>query len=111
MAKKDLDWGNLGFTYMKTNKRFVANYKDGKWDDGAIPSDVMAFYFDNTNVKNEQTALGEIWNKEIQPVICGYVSYDEAHDKIAQELKDAGMDKYLAEVQKQLDEYFKTEGK
>lgn len=88
---------------------FIESYT--KWDDGAIPSDVMAFHFDNTNVKNEQTALGELWNKELQPVICGYVSYDEAYPKISQELKDAGMDKYLEEVQKQLDEYLKSEGK
>ena len=39
MAKKDIDWANLGFAYMKTDKRFVANYKDGAWDDGTITSD------------------------------------------------------------------------
>ena len=30
MSKKDLDWSNLSFAYTKTDKRFVANYKDGK---------------------------------------------------------------------------------
>ena len=35
MEKKNLDWGNLGFGYMTTDYRYVANYKDGKWDDGA----------------------------------------------------------------------------
>ena len=29
MEKKDLDWGNIGFSYMPTDKRYVANYKDG----------------------------------------------------------------------------------
>ena len=27
MEKKNIDWGNLGFGYMPTDKRFVANYK------------------------------------------------------------------------------------
>jgi branched-chain amino acid aminotransferase len=39
MSKKDLDWGNLGFGYMPTDYRFVANYKDGKWDEGGLTKD------------------------------------------------------------------------
>lgn len=39
MAKKDIDWANLGFGYISTDYRFVANYKDGKWDDGVITTD------------------------------------------------------------------------
>lgn len=36
---KDIDWSNIGFGYMKTDYRFVANYKDGKWDDGILTTD------------------------------------------------------------------------
>ncbi|MBO6046410.1 MAG: branched-chain amino acid aminotransferase [Erysipelotrichaceae bacterium] len=39
MEKKDLDWGNLGFGYMTTDYRFVANYKDGKWEKGELITD------------------------------------------------------------------------
>lgn len=39
MEKKNIDWGNLGFTYMRTDQRFVANWKDGVWDDGAMTAD------------------------------------------------------------------------
>lgn len=41
MEKKNLDWSNLGFSYMKTDKRYVANYtaKAGKWDEGALIDD------------------------------------------------------------------------
>ena len=39
MEKKDLDWGNIGFSYMPTDKRYVANYKDGAWDEGGMTSD------------------------------------------------------------------------
>ena len=41
MVKKDIDWGNLGFAYMPTDKRFVANYKDGAWDEGMLSDDPM----------------------------------------------------------------------
>ncbi len=36
MEKKNIDWGNLGFSYVQTDKRFVANYKDGAWDEGVL---------------------------------------------------------------------------
>ena len=39
MEKKNLDWANIGFGYRKTDKRYVATYKDGKWDNGALIED------------------------------------------------------------------------
>ena len=36
MNKKNIDWGNLGFGYMPTEWRYVANYKDGQWDEGGL---------------------------------------------------------------------------
>ena len=37
--KKNIDWKNLGFGYIKTDYRFVSNYKDGKWDEGELSTD------------------------------------------------------------------------
>ncbi len=39
MEKKKIDWGSLGFNYMPTDKRFVAIYKDGAWDEGKLTED------------------------------------------------------------------------
>lgn len=39
MEKKNIDWKNLGFGYMPTDYRFVANYTNGEWDEGALISD------------------------------------------------------------------------
>ena len=36
---KDIDWSNLGFGYIQTDKRFVANFKNGAWDGGALVED------------------------------------------------------------------------
>jgi len=39
MMKADVDWGNLGFGYVKTDERYVSEYKDGKWDEGRLTGD------------------------------------------------------------------------
>ncbi len=39
MEKKNIDWSSLGFGYIKTDFRFVSNYKDGAWDDGVLTED------------------------------------------------------------------------
>ena len=41
MEKKNIDWANLGFSYQQTDKRYVANYKDGTWDEGGLVEDPM----------------------------------------------------------------------
>jgi branched-chain amino acid aminotransferase len=39
MEKQNLDWGNLTFSYMKTDYSYVSNYKDGAWDEGGLTPD------------------------------------------------------------------------
>ena len=39
MEKKNLDWGNLGFGYVKTDYRYVSHYKNGSWDEGCLTED------------------------------------------------------------------------
>lgn len=37
--KKDIDWGNLGFGYITTDKRYVADYREGQWQEGRLTDD------------------------------------------------------------------------
>lgn len=37
--KKNIDWGNLGFSYIPTDYRYVSNFKDGAWDEGTLTTD------------------------------------------------------------------------
>ena len=37
--EKNIDWSNLGFGYIKTDYRYISNFKDGKWDDGVLSTD------------------------------------------------------------------------
>ena len=41
MDKKNIDWSGLGFGYIKTDKRYVSNYTNGAWDEGALIEDDM----------------------------------------------------------------------
>lgn len=50
MEHKNLDWRNLGFNYRETDKRYVSNFKDKKWDVGI-------FTEDQTVVLNESAAV------------------------------------------------------
>lgn len=50
MEKKNIDWGSLGFAYMPTDKRYVSNYKDGKWDEGALIDDPVVHISESAGV-------------------------------------------------------------
>nr|WP_312579653.1 branched-chain amino acid aminotransferase [Sedimentibacter sp.] len=39
MQKKDIKWSELGFDYIKTDKRYISHWKDGSWDDGQLVED------------------------------------------------------------------------
>lgn len=39
MSNKQLDWANLGFGYVQTEKRYVANFKNGAWEEGFLTED------------------------------------------------------------------------
>ena len=39
VEKKDLDWGNIGFSYMQTDYSYEAHWKDGEWDEGGLTTD------------------------------------------------------------------------
>src|SRR5699024_11115543 len=35
----ELDWENLGFSYIKTDYGYLSYWKNGKWDDGTVTED------------------------------------------------------------------------
>jgi len=84
---------------------FIEEYNS--WDDNAKTSAVIAFHFDNSNVLEIETAINEVIQQRFTPIECGYVDFDTNYPAAVEELKAAGIDEYVAEVQRQLDEYFK----
>lgn len=47
----DIDWNNLGFSYIKTDYRYISHFKDGKWDEGNLVTD------NKLNISEASTAL------------------------------------------------------
>ena len=39
MAKKNIDWGNLTFSYTETDYSYVSMYENGEWDEGTLTPD------------------------------------------------------------------------
>lgn len=39
MEKKNINWSELGFGYVQCENRYVSNYKNGAWDEGALTTD------------------------------------------------------------------------
>lgn len=36
MKKVDLDWGNIGYGYIRTDYNYISYWKEGKWDEGQL---------------------------------------------------------------------------
>lgn len=39
MEKKDIKWSELGFSYIKTDFRYISHWKNGSWDEGQLVED------------------------------------------------------------------------
>lgn len=48
--KIDIDWASLPFGYYQTEKRFVSNFKNGKWDDGCMTTDATVVLNESAGV-------------------------------------------------------------
>jgi len=81
----------------------IDNYKS--WDDKAIVSDSLGFRFNNEKVKLIETALKEVAGKDLAAIRSGFVDFDKEYPKAMKKLKAAGIDEYVAEIQRQLEEF------
>lgn len=49
-TKKDIDWSSLGFGYVKTDYRYVSNFKGGSWDEGTLSTDATVTMHESAGV-------------------------------------------------------------
>ena len=75
------------------------------FDNNAIYSKKTGFVFDVTPVQTENALLTAIIQEKVQPIGFGLGSYDEDFPEVLEELKAAGLDKYIEEYQKQFSEF------
>lgn len=81
-----------------------------QFNDSSISAKSLGFNFDSTPVKNEVAACINVWQTGVAPLVCGAADPKTLPDVIAR-FKAAGLDKVIAEAQKQLDEWVKKNKK
>ncbi|GIN56132.1 ABC transporter substrate-binding protein [Lederbergia ruris] len=84
---------------------------DDKWEkfeefnESAKPAPTLGFHFNSDPVRTEIASISNV-SKEFYPALAtGAVDPEENLPKFNQKLKDAGLDKVMAEIQKQFDEW------
>ncbi|MDL2233640.1 ABC transporter substrate-binding protein [Ruminococcaceae bacterium OttesenSCG-928-L11] len=90
----------------------TADYWDvtRKFNDDALKSKAFGFTYDSANVNNEVTACTNVVAKYHKALMCGALNPAETLPKFNQELKDAGIDRIIAEKQTQLDAWYAEYG-
>ncbi|WP_176835492.1 MULTISPECIES: ABC transporter substrate-binding protein [unclassified Paenibacillus] len=91
--------GPAGDLLAATNAKWKAN--------NIIDTKLATFVLDDTNIKNELAALANVQKTYLLPIYHGLVKPEEGIPVAKQKLKEAGLDKVQAEMQKQIDEFIK----
>ncbi|WP_248930046.1 ABC transporter substrate-binding protein [Paenibacillus hamazuiensis] len=79
-----------------------------KFNKGAIKSKALGFTPDMTSLKTESVAVMNVVNQYKNGLHTGTLDPQSVLPEFNKKLKDAGIDKIIAEKQKQLDEWAKT---
>lgn len=74
-----------------------------KINEDAVKSPLIGFSFDSTGVQNELTALVNVIAEYRPGLNSGMLNPEDSYQEFIDSLKAAGLDDYLAEMQRQLD--------
>ncbi|AYE33953.1 ABC transporter substrate-binding protein [Clostridium septicum] len=100
--------GNLFLTYILDNEPLT------KWDEfqdfnnKAKNSPALGFKFDPSSVSTEIAAVNNVLEEFKATIYSGSVDINEYLTKLNNKLKEQGIDKIIEEMQKQIDEWAKT---
>lgn len=104
----------LGAGYGMPNQ-FIAHVWDGddldiwekmeEFNNNGIISKALGFTFDTSEVASEYTALTNVYNEYIKTLIFGFTEPEAGIAEFEEKLQAAGLEKYIAEKQAQLDEW------
>lgn len=104
------EFGNqlLTYTWAGQSKTLWSDMK--KFNDTSIQSVALGFQFDTTPVKTEYAACTNVWNQYDKAINVGAVDPDKMIPEFISKLKTAGVDKIVAEKQKQLNTWAAANG-
>ena len=101
------DWmfGNQFNAYYRDEAQVGAWEKTKVMNDTAFPSKALGFVVDRGPIETEVAQTNAVWKELVEPIMNGYVAYDEAGAEAMAKLKEAGIDKIVEEVGRQLQEW------
>lgn len=108
-----LGW-QFGSVFNQTwNKPYPKDIADifANYNKGAKASANVGFSFDNSNSLNEIAAIKNVIKEFNDPLVTGMVDPGSTLPRFIEKLKANNVDKLIAEVQKQLDEFNAAKGK
>jgi putative aldouronate transport system substrate-binding protein len=82
----------------------ITAYKNN--DNGSVLAKDAGFVFDSSPVSTELALMTAVHKEFISPMILGLLDYTTNYDKAIQQLKNAGLDTYIAEYQKQFSVWY-----
>lgn len=107
------EWQIANISYKRYNTNvsdeFIASYK--KNDEGSIKAKNLGFVFDTSSLTTEIAKMTAIYQEKLKPIQYGFSDYDKNYPAAIKEMKDAGLDKYMAELQKQFSAWYATQNK
>jgi putative aldouronate transport system substrate-binding protein len=103
----DTAWafGNSFNAYLLKGQDPAIYKSQQEFDKAASSEPAMGFNFDPTAVKSEITQTTSVLEEMLPSLVAGAVDPEQNLPKMIEKLKSAGMEKILAEKQKQLDEF------
>jgi putative aldouronate transport system substrate-binding protein len=106
----DWQFGNQ-FNAYYTDPAAVGNWEKTKQiNDSAKPSPILGFTFDRTPVETELAQTSEVFTRVFKPIYAGDGDVAANLKAANDELKAAGADKVIAELQKQIDAWKANRG-
>lgn len=95
--------------------KLYENDPEDKWDafkqfnDASVPAPTLGFYFDTNPVRTEIAAISNVASEFSPALLTGSVDPEEYLPKANKKFKEAGLDKVMKEIQKQYDEWKKSQ--
>lgn len=87
------------------------NEPEDKWEafetfnESAVPSPILGFHFDPSNVRTEIANLSNVASEYLAPIYTGSVDPEEYVPMAVERMEDAGLEKVIDEVQAQYEEW------
>ncbi|MDI4647675.1 ABC transporter substrate-binding protein [Cohnella hashimotonis] len=106
----DFIFGNVFNSYLKEGQPKDVWEQTKKINESAELNPVGGFKFNSEPVVTEIANLNAVWGEYKKGIQTGTLDFDKTWPGLYEKLKEAGEEKYVAEVTKQFEEYLKTSG-